>query len=445
MSAVAQLGLDASGFMSSIASSQAALQNFKSVADNVSNSDALPEGKTKAATAAIIVAVTACAVILAKGTQAAIQFGAGLVDASYNVGLAASQTMALQLAVQRYGLSADSVIPATQKFNTALQDAANGTGPLVGVLQNAGISMDSLASMDVATRMQTVAAAIKGIQHPTEQAAAATAVWGAEGIKLNEALQPGKINSASAALGSQAALMEQNAGIFARISQIMAQSGSMLAEIVAGAKAKIQGFFIGLASELAPEILSILDSISSGSTSISDAIKQFAPALAPMVDIVNTLLNMDFAAIGQSLGKSISIVLETVRGFKFSDIFTGNLPSVEGLTEKLKAAFEESKVKVEETKKLALETFKTPEANVPALNVPAPVIPTEIQAIGASLSKIGGGGNIFGGGIGGGDPALSIAREQLSVQEEMKRGILQLTNYLMQPMSLISQNPAVAQ
>lgn len=444
MSAIAQLGLDASGFMSSIATSQAALQNFKSMADTVSDSDALPEGKTKKATAAIVVAVTACTVILAKGTQAAIKFGASLVDVSYNTGLAASQTMALQLAVQNYGLSADAVVPATQKFNAAMQDAANGTGPLVGVLQNAGISMESLASMDVASRMQTVAAAIKAIQHPTEQAATATAVWGEQGVKLNEALQPGKINSAAAALGSQAALMEQNAGIFARIAQIVAQSGSMLAEITAGAKARIQGFFVGMAAELAPEILSILDSISSGSTSISDAIKQFAPALAPMVDIVNTLLNMDFAAIGQSLGKSIAVVLETVRGFKFSDIFTGNLPSASGLVERLKQTFEESKTKVEENKKLALETFKTPEKNTPTLQPPPAPIPSVIQGIGASLAQIGGGGNIFGGGIGGGDPALSIAREQLSVQEEIKRGILQMTNYFMTPMSM-APAPAVAQ
>jgi hypothetical protein len=364
MSAIAQLGLDASGFIAGIAASKAAIFGFKTAVSQVASSEVLPEGSVKKTAATLTAAVVALTAVMAKGTQMAIAYGSSLVDISYNAGLSAAQTMALQLSVQRYGLSADSVVPATQKFNAALQDAANGTGPLAGVLQRAGISMDSLAKMDVANRMTVVAQAIKAIKHPTEEAQVAMAVFGHEGVKLTEALQPGKINSATAALGSQASLMEQNAGIFARISQIMAQSGSTLAEITAGAKNKIQGFFVGIASELAPEILSILDSLGKGTMSVSDAIKSFAPALAPLIDVVNTLIGLDFAKLGKNLGKEIAIAFETVKGFKIKDFFT----SGKGVGETIRTTFEKSRqalMPTEEDPKMGfLDTVKTRFSNL---------------------------------------------------------------------------------
>lgn len=339
MSAIAQLGLDASGFLAGIAASKAAIFGFKAAIAQVSSSEVLPEGTAKKAAYSIAAGVTVLSAAMAKGTQMAIAYGSSLVDVSYDAGLAASQTMALQLSAERYGISADKVVPATQKFNSVLQSAANGTGPLVSILQNAGISMERLAGMDVANRMAVVAEAIKNIKHPTEQAQAAIAVFGAEGVKLTEALQPGKINSATAALGEQASLMEQNAGMFARISQIMAQSGSTLAEITAGAKSKLQGFFVGMASELAPEILSILDSVGKGTMSISDAIKSFAPALTPLVDVVNTLINMDFAKLGKNLGREIATAYEAIKGFKFKDLFSGG----KGVGETIKTTFEKAR------------------------------------------------------------------------------------------------------
>ena len=47
MSAIAELGLDASGFVSSVFNAKNALSEFKGVADKVSESEVLPEGKTK--------------------------------------------------------------------------------------------------------------------------------------------------------------------------------------------------------------------------------------------------------------------------------------------------------------------------------------------------------------------------------------------------------------
>lgn len=448
MSAIAQLGLDASGFISSIAASKAAVFGFKAAVDQVRNAEGLPEDSTKKAALSITAAIVALTAIMAKGTQMAIQYGSSLVDVSYNSGLAASQTMALELAVQRYGLSADSVVPATQKFNAAMQDAAKGTGPLVGILNNAGISMDQLAGMDVATRMQTVASAIKAIKHPTEQAQAAMAIWGAESIKFNEAMQPGKINSAAAALGSQAQLMEQSAGVFARITQVLGQAGSTLSELVANAKNKIQGFFVGMASELAPEILSILESVSSGSKSISDAIKEFAPALAPLIDIVNTLVNMDFAAIGQEVGKAIATTIEAIRGFKLKDLFSGAEAGA-GLVEQVKANFdaaaanikkaqEDAAVRVQEIKKTAQEQYATPEKVTPTIEAPKMESQkVDMLSMFSSLTKVGGAVGSIGGGIVQDTAAYQSVRIQEDIRSYMRElvGIVktQDTNFTMSP------------
>jgi len=413
MSVVAQLGLDASGFLASIAASKAALFGFQAAANTVMGADVLPEERTKEAAAGIAASIVALTVAMTKGTQAAIKFGASLVDVSYNAGLAVEQTMALNLAVEKYGISSSAVVPATEKFNAAVREAANGTGPLVGILNNAGISMDALSKMDTATRIQTVAEAIAAIKHPTEQAQAAMAIWGKEGVKFNEAMQPGKINNAAAALGAQAQLMAQHAGVFARISQIMAQSGSMLSDIVASAKSKIQGFFVGVASGLAPEILSILESISSGSKSISDVIKQFVPALTPLIDIVNKLMSIDFASIGFDLGKGIATLIQAVRTLNFKDLFKAG-------------AQEEARAKMEANREAAIIANPTPEKNVSVIEKPATggsMIMPDIS----SLQRVGGGSALLSGG-----QDNSPAYQSVRIQEDIRTYIKQLIDVVKQ-------------
>jgi len=387
MSAIAELGLDASGFMTGIKNAKDALMGFQSAANDVQGANALPENNTKRAALTITAAVAAVIAIMTKGTQMAIQYGSSLVDMSYNVGLAADKAMTLQTAMERYGISGDKASEVASKFNAEVQDAAKGTGPLVDVLKNAGISMEDFAKMDVLSRMRAVAQAIKDIKHPTEQAQAAMAVWGAEGIKLNEALQPGNINSAAAQTKSAGELMLANAGIFARITQIFSQAGSTLAEIVAGAKARLTGFFTGMASELAPEILSILESISSGSASISDAIKEFAPSLAPLVDMINYLINLDFAEIGRNIGKSLATTIEQIRNLSFKDLMKDPMSIFKGREEAAQTA---ESYKAEYQQKYATPTEKLPEVAVTAPKSDATHY--DISSTLSSLQKIGGGG-----------------------------------------------------
>jgi hypothetical protein len=263
--------------------------------------------------------------------------------------------------------------------------------------------------------MQTVAEAIKAIKHPTEQAQAAMAIWGKEGIKFNEAMQPGKINNAAAALGAQAQLMAQHAGVFARISQILAQSGSVLSDVVASAKSKIQGFFVGVASGLAPEILSILESVSSGSKSISDAIKEFAPALSPLVDTVNKLMSIDFASIGLEIGKGVATMIQAVRTLNFKDLFkTG--------------AQEEARAKMEANREAIIAANPTPEKNVSAIAMPTVTESKfDISSQLSSLQKVGGGTALISGG-----QDNTAAYQSMRIQEDIRTYIKQLVDVVKQ-------------
>ena len=412
MSAIAELGLDASGFMTGIKNAKDALLGFQAVATDIQGSTALPENNTKKAAITIGAVIAAVAAVMAKGTQMAIQYGSSLVDLSYNTGLAADKAITLQQALEQYGISGEKAGDVTTKFNKLAQDAASGTGPLVDVLKNAGVSMESFAKQDVLTRMRTVAQAIKDIQHPTEQAQAAMAVWGAEGVKLNEALQPKNIQSAAAQTKTAADLMLQNAGIFARITQIFAQAGSTLSEIIAGAKARLTGVFTGMAAELAPEILSILESITSGSTSISDAIKEFAPSLAPLVDMINYLINLDFSEIGRNIGKSLATTIEQIRNLSFKDLLKDPMSLFKGREE---AAQNVEGYKGEYQTKYATPTAKE-QVITPSTTAPG-VERFDISSTLSSLQKIGGGGTI---GLAQDQTAFQSLRIQEDIRSYMK-------------------------
>jgi hypothetical protein len=115
------------------------------------------------------------------------------------------------------------------------------------------------------------------------------------------------------------------------------------------------------------------------------------------------------------------------------------------LIDKLQASqdiIDAKKAEREKDRTTLVDKYKTPDVTIPPLAPTEPIAMSPIQSISSSLAQIGGGGNIFGGGLSGGDPVLSIAREQLSVQEKIKDGILQFASFMKEPRSSMA---AVAQ
>jgi hypothetical protein len=127
------------------------------------------------------------------------------------------------------------------------------------------------------------------------------------------ALDPKNLNSSAAAMGAQAQIMQANAGVFARIMQLMGAQGSSLNSLAVAAKGKLQGLFTGIASGVAPTVLKIMEASSSGGMSLAESIRQFSPALAPLADLVQKLVALDLAGFGQQLGLGAGAIISALK------------------------------------------------------------------------------------------------------------------------------------
>lgn len=310
MSAVAQLALDVRGFLAGMDLAKQGLASLRGDAGKVDEGNGM--ARLQVAAVALAATVAGLGAALYKGTVGAVQMGARLVDVSYKSGLAVKEIMALERSLEEVGGKAEDAAPSTDRFNQAIQQAASNTGPLVSILRDAGVTMDQVASMSVADRMATVAKAIGSIQHPTQQAEAAVAAFGAQGVKMVAALNPQNLNSAAAALGSQAQIMQANAGVFARIMQLMGAQGSSLNSLAVAVRGKLQGLFAGVASGIAPTILKIMEASQTGGTSLAASIRAFSPALEPLAGMVEALVNLDLAGVGAKLGGGAAAIAEAL-------------------------------------------------------------------------------------------------------------------------------------
>ena len=226
MSATAQLALDVRGFLAGVDMAKQGLNSLRS--ESVKLDEGSGMARLQMAAIALAAGVTALGIAMYKGVVSTVELGARLVEVSYKSGLAVEEIMALERSLDEVGGKAQDAAPATDKFNAAIQQAANNAGPLAGILNEAGISMQQLAGMSVAERMTAVGDAIRAIKNPAQQSEAAMATFGASGIKMLAALDPKNLNSASSAMGAQAQIMQANAGVFARIMQLMGAQGSSL-------------------------------------------------------------------------------------------------------------------------------------------------------------------------------------------------------------------------
>ena len=310
MSATAQLALDVRGFLAGMDLAKQGLTSLRGEAGKVDEGNGM--ARLKVAAIGLAATVAALGTAMYKGVASTVELGARLVDVSYKSGLAVEQIMALERSLDEVGGKAEDAAPATEKFNQGLQDAANNAGPLVGILRDAGLSIQQLGAMSVTDRMKAVADAIRNIQHPTQQAEAAVAAFGSQGVKMLAALDPQNLNSAAAALGSQAQIMQANAGVFARIMQLMGAQGSSLNSLAVAIKGKIQGLFTGIASGIAPTILKIMEASQTGGTSLAAAIRSFSPALEPLAGLVEKLVKLDLAGVGAQLGAGAAAIGEAI-------------------------------------------------------------------------------------------------------------------------------------
>ena len=310
MSATAQLALDVRGFLAGVDLAKQGLTSLRGEAGKVDEGNGM--ARLQVAAVALAASVAALGAAIYKGTVGAVEMGARLVDVSYKSGLAVQQIMTLERSLEEVGGKAEDAAPATDRFNQSLQQAANNAGPLAGIIRDAGLSMQQLAGMSVAQRMVAVGDAIRAISNPAQQAEAAVAAFGASGIKMLAALDPKNLAGAAGAMGAQAQIMQANAGVFARIMQLMGAQGSSLNSLAVAVKGKLQGLFTGIAAGVAPTVLKIMEASATGGMSLAASIRAFSPALEPLAALVESLVKMDLAGVGAKLGAGAAAIAEAV-------------------------------------------------------------------------------------------------------------------------------------
>jgi hypothetical protein len=267
-----KLTLDSSGFNRGLKNAESSMSKFKSMAG----------GAAMAGIAAGFAAATAAAAGLAVGIKNVLDIGGALSDLSTRTGIAAGELRVLQEAFKQNGLSAEQVGPAVNKLQRALVEAGQKGGEVARTFDGLGINIDQLRGMNAADQFQAIGAAINALPDPAARAAAAMQIFGRSGGELLTLFSnSGALTQAATTVGAQAELLTKNANMFDQASDILNSVG-----------AKLEGFFVGIAD-------------------------QVVPAIMPLLEAANKL---DFAAVGQKLGAAIRFGLSAISSGKVGEL-----------------------------------------------------------------------------------------------------------------------------
>jgi uncharacterized membrane protein len=272
-----KLTLDSSGFNRGLKNAESSMSKFKSMAG----------GAAMAGIAAGFAAATAAAAGLAVGIKKAIDIGGALSDLSTRTGVAAGELRILQEAFSRNGLTADKVGPVINKMQRAIVEAGEGSGPAADAFKTLGLNLDSLRAMTSADQLQAVGSAINGIADPAGRAAAAMQIFGKSGGELLTLFaSTGAMTDATRAVGGQAELLTRNANMFDQASDILGTAGT-----------KLEGFFVGVADQVIPVLMPLLEA--------ADGI--------------------DLSGLGQDLGQSIAFALTAITSGQIGNLLAAQL------------------------------------------------------------------------------------------------------------------------
>lgn len=218
------------------------------------------------------VGVTAAGIGL--GIKKAFDMGGELSDLSARTGATIADLMVLRQAFDNAGLGAEAVGPSINKMQKALAGLNEDGEPTNKVFEQLGLNMEELKGLSATEQFDKIGKAIGGLEDPAQRSMAAMGLFGKSGGQMLALFtDSGALGDAAKDVGNQAALMEENAVLFDKISDILGTTGT-----------KLQGFFVGMGAEL-------------------------APIIEPLVDLFR---NTDFSGFGQQLGQSIAIAFQSL-------------------------------------------------------------------------------------------------------------------------------------
>jgi hypothetical protein len=384
----ASLGLDWSNFQSGI---QGAMSSMRMLGGGASIFGALT--------------------VAAKGFYDAIQLGDDLVDLNAQTGVAIDKLMELQMAFDLNGMKAEQVQPVLSKMQRMIADAGAGSAEAAAKFAMMGIEIADIQGLNADEQLMKIGEAITEIQNPAQRSAMAMEIFGKSGAKLLSVFAAGGMDEVRKVLGNQAKLLLQNAGVFGKASDILGLTGN-----------KIRGFFVGIASEIVPQLMNVLEKsekldFSKAGVTAGKELSMFALAgkqiAIYMADIANVVVRA-FSKAAEILFAPAMFLGKLLGGDRGPSGYQEGAPSTED------TYITRGMAEIEKANEEARKKNPTPGASPTGMDILRKLAPTSMpQMIATSGAKVG----ALGGAVWGGDQAVNVQRDILAVQQRIANSI----------------------
>lgn len=300
MSISTSISLDAAPFMSALKQVQSAVSNPSMISG--------PMQSQMSATKKVMIGAAAAIALAAREMFATFTQVADLQKLGRTSGIAVGELFKLQLAFKSVGMQAESVPSVVGSMQSAIKGAATGTGDAAEAFSELGLNFTDLLSKSPTAQFQAIASALAAIKDPVAQAGVGMKIFGQDVMGVIDAFSAGgQLDQIGKSFGTQAKLIQENAGVFSAIQRIFSNGLSILET----ARAQIRSFFTGVASEVLPALM---------------------PAIKAFDEFSKASAGFDAASIGAQVGAVISSAIQAVQDGKIGEL----------LLLSLKAAFAES-------------------------------------------------------------------------------------------------------
>ncbi len=371
----------------------------------------------------------------ARGFYGAIQAGDDLVDLNAQTGVAIDKLMELQLAFDLNGMKAEQVQPVLAKLQKSISEAASGSVDAAAKFAQMGLNISELQGLTADEQLAKVGQAISKIENPAQRSAMAMEIFGKQGAKLLAVFAAGGMDEVRELLGNQAALMLENAGIFGKASDLLSVVGD-----------KLQGFFVGVASEVVPQLMGVIEAaakidLSKIGQAFGDAISfwiNYFQNFGSTGELIYNTMKLAFQSAVNFLAEEIKVLMaQTAASVK--NVFKGEAAQKAAIQEAENQAraggpvFDttETEAKIQGAMD-AINASK--EATAGAARAANPT-PGAADTSGAYIPKAGSGGpaamiatsgakvGALGGAVWGGEQSINVQRDQLAVQQRIANSI----------------------
>ena len=391
-----QIGADTSGFVSGINRAQLAMAGLGSMMQRVIGG------------ASVMGALAAGAQQFYK----ALDFGGQLADQTAQTGVAVDKLMELQFAFELAGMTANDVQPSLAKLQRNIAEAASGSEQAAQKFQIMGVSLDEIGGLSADEQLMKVGNAINKIENPTQRAAMAMEIFGKSGGKLLTFFSDMGMEGVQNALGKQSAVMLQNAGVFARSADALNIAG-----------VKVRGFFIGLASNTAPQLIELVDKLEK--LDLTSVGKSLGDGIAITLELIDRTFGK-FMAMSEKAAKTQSTYgAQAFMGMGGMGMGGGGAAlsaATEAATKEAPRTsyFDEILADIEKKREEARKKYATPPpGDTGAGFLQKAGAASMPQMITSSAAKVG----ALGGAVWGGDQGINVQRDQLAVQQRIADSI----------------------